>query len=164
MESLDFIPRSTRRLCRVHYTRPGFLFATKSKDVFKKWVTIPIVSPRIPINDDFFFLENKTGRTYDSSEDMELVTNIILNPSYAENDRTLLTNEGHNDRQALLKCNRNLVPRPVCLWTFICALSNNLTLSYIYDICPIVAYTEFSATPFSVLVKFFFIITQVVSS
>lgn len=60
----------------------------------------------------------KTGRTYDSSDDMELVTNIIVNPNYqAENDRTLLTNEGHNDRQALLTCNFIVPRRPaVCLW------------------------------------------------
>nr|CAG4651234.1 EOG090X0B8X [Simocephalus serrulatus] len=67
----------------------------------------------------FFLFQNQRmcsrRRTYDSSEDMELVTNIILNPNYAEHDRTLLTNEGHNDRQALLKCNRTVVPRPVCL-------------------------------------------------
>lgn len=30
------------------------------------------------------------GRTYASSETMELVTNIILNPSYVDNDRTSL--------------------------------------------------------------------------
>lgn len=44
------------------------------------------------------------------------MTNIIVNPTYAEQDRTHLTNEGHNDRQALLKCSRNYVPGPVCLW------------------------------------------------
>nr|CAG4649589.1 EOG090X0B8X [Scapholeberis mucronata] len=71
----------------------------------------------------FFLLQNRKicsrRRTYDSSDDMELVTNIILNPAYAENDRTLLTNESPNDRQALLKPNRHLAPRPaprpVCL-------------------------------------------------
>lgn len=49
---------------------------------------------------------------------MELVTNIIVNPNYqAESDRTLLTNEGHNDRQALLTCNFMVPRRPaVCLW------------------------------------------------
>lgn len=61
----------------------------------------------------FLFLAN-TGRTYDSSDDMELVTNIIVNPNYqAESDRTLLTsNEGHNDRQALLTCNFMVPRRP----------------------------------------------------
>ncbi|KZS12612.1 uncharacterized protein LOC116928000 [Daphnia magna] len=69
----------------------------------------------------FFLLQNRRicsrRRTYDSSDDMELVTNIIVNPNYqAENDRTLLTNEGHNDRQALLTCNFIVPRRPaVCL-------------------------------------------------
>nr|CAH0101546.1 unnamed protein product [Daphnia galeata] len=66
----------------------------------------------------FFMLQNRRicsrRRTYDSSDDMELVTNIIVNPNYqAESDRTLLTsNEGHNDRQALLTCNFMVPRRP----------------------------------------------------
>nr|CAG4647306.1 EOG090X0B8X [Megafenestra aurita] len=67
----------------------------------------------------FFLIQNQRlcsrRRTYDCSEDLELMTNIIVNPTYAEQDRTHLTNEGHNDRQALLKCSRNYVPGPVCL-------------------------------------------------
>ncbi|XP_046637067.1 uncharacterized protein LOC124315436 [Daphnia pulicaria] len=69
----------------------------------------------------FFMLQNRRicsrRRMYDSSDDMELVTNIIVNPNYqAESDRTLLTNEGHNDRQALLTCNFMVPRRPaVCL-------------------------------------------------
>ena len=51
---------------------------------------------------------------------MELVTNIILNPAYADHDRTLLTNEGPNDRQSLLKSSHHhhhaTATRPVCLW------------------------------------------------
>lgn len=126
----------------------------------------------------FFLLQNRRicsrRRTYDSSDDMELVTNIIVNPNYqAENDRTLLTNEGHNDRQALLTCNFIVPRRPaVCLWnhfyTYSAFLSPDSTpqiflnnnncairwLPYCYPPdCHIVSHVEI-ANSFGVLVKF----------
>lgn len=60
----------------------------------------------------FFMLQNQRAwarRTYDSSEDMELVTNIIVNPSYMENERRplYLMHEDRDDRQALLLYDRN---------------------------------------------------------
>nr|CAG4646490.1 EOG090X0B8X [Macrothrix elegans] len=67
----------------------------------------------------FFLFQNhrmcSRRRTYDSSDDMELVANIILNPSYSENDRPLFSNEGLGDRQALLKTSHSTSCHPVSL-------------------------------------------------
>lgn len=42
-------------------------------------------------------------RSFNYTEDMELVTNIITNPNYIDNDTTALQNDDCNDLQALLK-------------------------------------------------------------
>jgi len=42
-------------------------------------------------------------KSFHCSDDMELVTNIITNPNYIDNDTTALQNDDSNDLQALLK-------------------------------------------------------------
>nr|CAG4641946.1 EOG090X0B8X [Eurycercus lamellatus] len=68
---------------------------------------------------------NAEGRTYASSEDMELVTNIILNPSYVDNDRTsLFPAEYPDDRQT----------RDTLLYLFTITIYS-MQLGYILKIC-----------------------------
>jgi len=50
------------------------------------------------------------GRTFHCSDDMELVTNIITNPNYIDNDTTALQNDDCNDLQALLKHPSSVTP------------------------------------------------------
>merc|ERR1712137_215042 len=49
-------------------------------------------------------------RTFHCSDDMELVTNIITNPNYIDNDTTALQNDDCNDLQALLKHPSSVTP------------------------------------------------------